>query len=465
MGFLNRLIGATTPDHATIWLDATTDTTYTLEDLRAHVTRISSLCELVPQDHVIAVDTSTSAWLALATILGVMSANRAAMPIPSPDTDALRDLGVAALITPATSHDAHIELLTTSSASAPAPIRHDASLVLHTSGSSGSPRHVMLSSDGILANVDAILSYLPLAPDARVGLLTPLHYSYGLIGQCMTALRAGACVVDLGRGPWIARQLEHMRTANVTLLSAVPSILRSILGALDDTHDLNLEHIASAGAPLPEALVRALHARFPDATLYNQYGMTEASPRLCAGLVTPETYRPGFVGQPLPGIELEIDHDGSSPTGPIIARTPSVMLGYWQDPDATAAILTARGLRTGDIGSLDADGALVISGREDDLIKVGGERVSLVGVRHRVLDIRGVEQCAVVASHSDAFGTRLTAFIVSSHDERSLRRSLRASLPPAMRPHTIHLVDALPIGSTGKLDRTKLDALSTELAG
>lgn len=453
MALLEHLLGQHASEQI-IWREVNTAQDHTSAQLRAQIKQSQHISELVGPKEVIAIDTSRgSCFETLAMILGVIEAGRVAMPLRSPQRQQLQDLGVAALLH--TSAPRTLELAFISAQ--PTLAAPDTALILATSGSSGQPRHVMLSAQGIIANVDAILSYLPLRMQQRMGLHLPLHYSYGLIGQCFVALRACACVVELTQGPWIARQLDEMIAHQVTALSSVPMLLERLVGASELVRP-QLELIASAGAPLPSKLVSDLAARFPLAALFNQYGMTEASPRLCATQLNPLDYHAGEVGSPLPGVTLEIDgaHEPGQ-QGPVIARSPALMLGYWQQPERTAQVLTARGLLTGDVGYLDARGRLYLSGRADDLIQIGGERVSLSELQARILAVEGVLECALELGDTTRTDARPCAFIVApEHTEQTLRRALRKALAPTHRPGQLYLREALPLTPSGKLDRQAL---------
>jgi acyl-CoA synthetase (AMP-forming)/AMP-acid ligase II len=438
------LLATRQPDDVA-WIEG--DTALTVSDLRAAAGAIAASLSDLPAGAVVAT-AAGDRWACLAGVLGAIQAGCAAWPLRAPDPITLRELGVAALLTP----DGATRL--------GGRARVGAALILETSGSGGAPRRVMLGDRGLRANVDAILGYLPARAGEVVGLLTPLHYSYGLVGQCLTALRGGATIAALTPGPWAARQVEEMARHGVTGLSAVPSTLSRFA---DLELPPALSWLASAGAPLHGALVDRLHAAAPHAALYNQYGMTEASPRLCATRVDPSTYTPGLVGPPLSGVAVAIlgEHGRPLPAGQIgrvVARTPSAMLGYWGDPEATERALTPRGLETGDLGFLNEHGHLHITGRADDLVQVGGERVSLRAVEGALLARDGVQACYAFAPASARFGRHVEAVVVAPGvDTDALRRALAGALAPAALPRTIHARAALPMRPNGKLDRAALD--------
>ena len=398
-----------------------------------------------------AVDTHQNTWEGLCSILAVIHAERVAFPVSKPNPQELNKHGVAGLCIP--KNKPTIILISSSSVSA-----SDATLILKTSGSSGKTCLVMLGQNGIVHNINGILSYLPIALGTRIGFLTPLHYSYGLIGQCMTAIKAGSTIISLTKGPWIARQVEEMERYEVQILSAVPSILRSITKLADQKKLPSLCVLASAGAPLSTALVHVIAARFPKTELINQYGMTEASPRICAGRISASSFHEGFVGFPLPNVFIHTQRDACAQNPqPLYVRTPSAMIGYWQAPKETRKILTADGLYTGDLGWIDRKGQVYICAREDDLINIGAQRVSTHAVQNAILAIPEVDACVVVPIPDRDLDTAMVAFVVAPNvDQHRFRKKIRTHLPSISRPKNIRFVSDFPYNSNGKIDKKQL---------
>ncbi|MBM3271259.1 MAG: acyl--CoA ligase, partial [Candidatus Sericytochromatia bacterium] len=355
----------------------------------------------------------------------------------------------------------------------PAEPRHitpEAGLILFTSGSSGEPKGVVLPRAGIAANVDAILSYLPVPAFPVTACVLPLSYSYALVGQCFVTLRAGGTLLLLGDVPFPARQVELMREAGATGLSSVPTSLRLLADAAADFPPPGrprLGYVASAGAALDAITRSRLTAAFPEARLFSQYGLTEASPRVAAISAADPAFAAGSVGMPLPGIAVHAAGERGEAlppgeVGELLVRAPSVMLGYLDDPEGTARVLGPDGLRTGDYGWVDDRGYIYVQGRRDDVVKCGGERVSLEEVAGVIRGAPGVEDACVVALPDDRLGMRLVAFVAGEDGIAGrVQDLLRAWLPPAKRPSRIVGLPALPRSLNGKLDV----ALLRELAG
>jgi long-chain acyl-CoA synthetase len=346
----------------------------------------------------------------------------------------------------------------------------DGALLLSTSGSSAEPKLVLLSAAGVAANIQAILDYLPVTSAPRTAVVVPLSYSYGLVGQVLTALEAGATLLLLGDLPFAAEQVGRMRALGAEGLSTVPSSLRMLArAALDDGGALPLAYVASAGAPLDAGTVALVREGFPGARLFNQYGLTEASPRVTALSDAEPAFARGSVGRALRGLEIfAIDPEGAplaaDAEGELAVKGPNVMLGYLDDPGASAlALLPGGALRTGDRGRVDAEGYVYVTGRDDGVVKVSGERVSVEEVSAALREAAGVEDAAVVAIGHAELGARLVGFVVGTEAALTAARDLaRRTLVPAKRPARLLRIDALPRTANGKIAVGELRRLAEE---
>ncbi|MCB9617171.1 MAG: acyl--CoA ligase [Sandaracinus sp.] len=329
--------------------------------------------------------------------------------------------------------------------------RLDAGLVLTTSGSTGTPKHVVLEHEGLSANVDAILEYLPVVDAPRTGVLVPLSYGYGLVGQALTTLRAGGTLLLLrGVSAFAAAQRDALVRFRAQGVSSVPTQLR----ALCELGPLELRYVASAGAPLDAATAEAMRRACPDARRFNQYGLTEASPRVSAleDADDPKAFVRGGLGRALTGVSLRTDADEER-SAELFVRGPNVMREYLDDPEGTRAVLDADGwLRTGDRVTRDALGRLFPAGRDDDVVKVAGERVSLLRVASA---FEAAGECVVCAVPSPRSGLKLVAFVVG---DLAHARTIARSLPDAWRPSKVVSLASLPKTERGKVDRRRLQS-------
>lgn len=332
-------------------------------------------------------------------------------------------------------------------------------LVLTTSGTTGGPRLVALSLEGVSANVDAILAYLPIADAPRTGLVVAPTYSYGLVGQALTTLRVGGTLVSVGSDP------AALAAAKVQGLSSVPASLRTIA---EQASGLKPRYVASAGAPLDRATIDAVRRRFGAVPFFNQYGLTEASPRVSQleRSVAPEAFDAGSVGEAIAGVRVTLRGDDGLELGPeeegaIVVEGPSLMLAYLDEPEATAAALGPHGLVTGDRGRKDAAGRLYVHGRGDDVVQVAGVRVSLAEVSAFLESDPSVSAARVIALPARRTGVRLVAVVACDADAISaLRDRTRQELPAAARPTRFVTVGALPRTERGKVDREALRRLA-----
>lgn len=343
-------------------------------------------------------------------------------------------------------------------------------LILFTSGTSALPKGVLLPSAAVAHNVRAINAYLPIAKHSTTGIVLPLSYSYGLVGQALTTLALGGTTVLLSDVMYPAKLVEAMVAYGVNGLSSVPPSLRLIARsciAAGPEKTPQLGYVASAGG-FQDALTRELVAQaFPNATRFNQYGLTEASPRVTALSHHEPAYARGSVGKGIEGVEVfAVDEEGKrlppGEPGEIALRGPSVMAGYMDDPEATAKVLSSDGvLRSGDAGYVDADGFVFVEGRKDGVVKCGGERVSVEEVAGYMRTAEGVRDCAVLAVPHDDLGHALWAFVEADESViPALRALAREKLPPAKRPQKFVAIAELPRTMNGKVALGELKKLA-----
>lgn len=359
-------------------------------------------------------------------------------------------------------------------ADAPATDPASDALILYTSGTTGAPKGVTLTHANLLANAQAVLGYLELTPaDSVLGLL-PFYYAYGA-SVLHTHLLSGARVVLSAGLTFPHLLLEACARERVTGLSGVPSTFALLLdrARLAD-HDLSaLRYLTQAGGAMPQALAQRLRAALPGPRLFVMYGQTEATSRLT--WLPPDRLddKPGSVGIAIDGVALRIVRDGGQPAAPgeageVQARGPGVMRGYWDAPEATAAVLQDGWLRTGDIGHLDADGFLFLSGRRSDMIKTGAHRVHPGDIEEVIAEVAGVAENAVVGVADDTLGQVVKAFVVARAAppeagapapqalDLAIKAHCRARLAPYKIPRHIEFVDALPRTASGKVRRAAL---------
>lgn len=345
----------------------------------------------------------------------------------------------------------------------PGGLHPDLSVMLATSGTTGSRRFVRLSEQNVRANAESIAGYLGLTPDERPITSLPLHYSFGL-SVLNSHLLAGAVVVLSGDSVLQRPFWDAFRAHGCTSLAGVPFTYQMLERVGFRDMDLpTLTTLQQAGGALDLHLTRvyAEHMARLGRRFFVMYGQTEATARIA--YVPPERLldKLGSAGIAIPAGRLRIDADESASraarsTGEIIYEGPNVMLGYASDPDDLRRGDDLHGvLRTGDIGYLDEDGFLFLVGRSKRIAKVFGLRVNLDEVE---VALRESGPAAVVGG-SDAiwafcaFGTNKSLADLA----RTLARRYR------LHPSALHFrrVEAIPTTESGKTDYWQVQAWMT----
>jgi acyl-CoA synthetase (AMP-forming)/AMP-acid ligase II len=336
--------------------------------------------------------------------------------------------------------------------------------IICTSGTTGTPKGVMLSQRNMTAIADAGTQMLELKPDDRVGIFAPLFHLYGL-RELDAALRVGATVLLPPGGTFLTSQLSFLKAAGVTVLSAVPSTLTimadkypSGLAGLAGT----LRALTIGTAPATAALLERLRELLPETQLVLTYGLTECS-RVCYRKLSKQgpLHVGGNVGQPYPSVQLELV-DPQESVGRVVVRSPMVMQGYWNRPDATAAILRADGgLLTPDCGRIAADGSLHLLGRIDDIINSGGHKISPDEVEEVLASHPGVARVAVTAAPDPAgiLGQVVRAIVVPTNAALTAEELIRHAaqrLEAYKVPAVVDFVAEIPSSVLGKPQRARL---------
>lgn len=346
------------------------------------------------------------------------------------------------------------------------PPHPDLAVLLPTSGSTGSPRFVRLSRSALATNAEAIATVLGIGPDDVAPTSLPLHYSYGMSVLNTHLLRGATVVVEdsglLARSFWQAVD-EH----RVTSLAGVPHHYRMLRRLrFDPLRHPTLRTLTQAGGALPPDEVLDWHDTMATVggRFFVLYGQTEAAPRMAT--LSPDLLpaKSGSVGPALPGGRFTVrlpdgtETDRPDVTGEIVYRGPNVMLGY-----ATTADDTARGddrhgvLATGDLGRLDADGCLYLTGRLSRIGKVFGHRVSLDDLE-RLVRSAGLGVAGVGAVPS---GDRVAVYVEGA--DRQLATAAAQALADRLRMHVsgfdVRGIRTLPLLSSGKIDYRALEAL------
>ncbi len=360
------------------------------------------------------------------------------------------------------------EAFPTSADSGPSPVRRaDApALLVYTSGSTGTPRAVIQTHANIDANTRAIARSLSLTAEDRALATLPLFYCYGR-SVLQTHLWVGGSVFFDGRFMYPRVVMEEVAAQRCTGFAGVPLTFESLRRQVDlSTLDLRtLRYVTQAGGAMHPDTVRWARTAFAPAALYVMYGQTEATARLACLPPSHAEAKAGSAGRALDNVELRIVDDSGAPQpvnapGNVVARGPSITPGYFQAPAETAEILKDGWLWTGDVGRLDEDGFLFLSGRTRDFLKLGGHRVSAVELEEALARQKGVSEVAVVGWKDDQGAEQAVAFVVKSTDAevsaQALRRACREALPAFKVPKYICFTERLPRTASGKVAKAQL---------
>ncbi|HVL97930.1 MAG TPA: AMP-binding protein [Egibacteraceae bacterium] len=334
-----------------------------------------------------------------------------------------------------------------------------------TSGTTGHPTIVRLTSRGLLHVGRAYLELLTLGEGERSLVVMPLTYIGVLSTQTMTIILVGGCnVLPADTRP--AGALARMAAHRITLLDAVPAWL-TLLAREDPVDVPTWRTLVHGGAPMPPATARTLAARHPRVALYDVWGLTEAHGPVTALRYDPaRPAPPGTVGRPLAGLRVRARGAGGplppGVTGELEVAGPTVTGGTL---DAPGGALREGWLPTGDLGTVAADGTVRITDRTKDLILRGGANVSSREVERVLCTAPGVDDAAVFpvpdVLGGEAVGAAVVPGLAAALDLNALRRLVAERVGVHAVPRRILCVDALPRNATGKVDKRALRAAAT----
>ena len=340
------------------------------------------------------------------------------------------------------------------------PIDGDAPACLtYTSGTTSRPKGVLLSNVGLARASETYAALFHSTPAMHTIVAVPLCHNTGFVDQLGHALVAGGSIEAHRRfrADEIARRLH---TGECTYFIGVPTMYHRILEHLTDTPPCELDPwLAFGGAPMPSQLIVRLHDHFPRAHLANCYGLSEATSITHINFVTSGSSATEV------GVAVAGTIDCISPSGELLIRSPTAMLGYYRDPDATAAKLENGWLRTGDLAARADDGMVRVFGRVDDVINRGGEKVVPLEVEEALCAHPSVVEAAVVALPDEQYGSIVAAAVVTSEPAAvsDLARFVEGSLADYKRPAQIVGVGELPRNQNGKVATGEVRDLITRL--
>lgn len=342
----------------------------------------------------------------------------------------------------------------------------DTALILHTSGTTSRPKIVPLSHRNVTASARNIARSLALTQDDKCLNIMPLFHIHGLIAAVLSSLRAGSSVTCTP-GFNALKFFSWLDEVKPSWYTAVPTMHQAILarGARNQetVAKAKLRFIRSSSASLPPQVMKSLEEMW-GCPVIEAYGMTEASHQMAANPLPPAKRIAGSVGI-ASGPDVAIMSEdgrllGPGETGEIVIRGENVTTGYENNPKANAEAFTDGWFRTGDQGIMTAEGYFTITGRLKEIINRGGEKISPREVDEILMNHPSVEQAVTFALPHEKLGEDVAAAVVlkdgQSASEAELREFAAKSLAAFKVPRSITLLDEIPKGATGKLQRIGL---------
>jgi HIP---CoA ligase len=352
-------------------------------------------------------------------------------------------------------------------ARAAAVIPDDVSDILFTSGTTGRSKGVLCAHRQSLSASASWAANGKITSDDRYLCINPFFHNFGYKAGILACLQTGATLIPhLTFDP--LRALQAIEQHRITVLPGPPTIYQTLLDhpARNDYDLSSLRFAVTGAATVPVVLVERMQSELDIDLVLTAYGLTEANGMgtMCRAdddAVTVAT----TCGRPFADFELRIDSVGPGESGEVLLRGPNVMLGYLDDPEATAAAIDTDGwLHTGDIGAVDKAGNLRITDRLKDMYICGGFNVYPAEVEQVLARMEGVADAAVIGVPDERLGEVGRAFLVtrpgSNLDEQSVIAYTREHLANFKAPRSVRFVDALPRNAGGKVVKPQLRELA-----
>lgn len=359
----------------------------------------------------------------------------------------------------------------------PRIIPNDLAALIYTSGSTGFPKGVMMTHQSMVFTSWSLIEYLRLTEEERIMLVLPLAFDYGLYQLIMAITIGGTLIIEQSFSfpPTIFRQIEKLKP---TVFPGVPSIYAMMIEMHKKTgitFDC-IQKITNTAAALPAEFIGDLKKIFPNALIFKMYGLTECK-RVC--YLEPELLdmKPKSVGRAIPGTEVFLLTPEGEPvpegqSGILHIRGPHVMAGYWNNEKLSQEMLKPgfipgeRILCAHDLFRMDDEGFLYFLGRNDDIIKTRGEKVSPVEVENAIYKLDGIKEAVVLGIPDIYLGEAIIAYITVHGNlpmnEKDIQRHCMTSLESFMVPQKIIILPEMPKSSNGKIDKAEIKKLLNE---
>lgn len=334
--------------------------------------------------------------------------------------------------------------------------------IIFTSGSTSTPKGVMLTHKNIIANTNSIVQYLKLNEEDKMLVVLPFFYCYGL-SLLHTHLRVGGQLVLNNNFIFLGSTINNINKYSCTGFAGVPSHFQILLRKTDlfrNTKFPTLRYVTQAGGKLPNAFIKEFMESFSSIPFFVMYGQTEATARLSYLPTEKLAEKIGSIGKGIPGVELKVVNSAGNPVisgeiGEIIAKGENVMNGYFQDDKETTLAMRDGWLYTGDLAKIDEEGYIYITSRKNEMIKVGGKRISPKEIEEVIYLIPGVIDCTIEGVDDEILNQAIKAILIISDDasylnEEFVRHFCSSRLSKHKIPTYFEFKTKLLISATGK---------------
>ena len=335
----------------------------------------------------------------------------------------------------------------------------DTSVILYTSGTTGTPKGAELTNASVGRNVEIAIGLVDMTSDDVVFGGLPLFHSFGQVVGMNAAVKAAATLTLLPRFEPV-KALQILARDRVTIMEGVPTMYVALLGVPDpgDYDTSAMRVCVSGGASLPVEVLRGFESTF-GCVLLEGYGLSETSP-IASFNHRDRQRKPGSIGTPIDGVEFRLVDDAWNDVpeggiGEIAIKGHNVMKGYHNQPEATAAVMNGEWFRTGDLARVDADGYYFIVDRAKDMIIRGGYNVYPREIEEVLYEHPAISAAAVVGVPDRVHGEEVAAAVTlkagASATEDEIRDFVKERIAAYKYPRIVWITDALPTGPTGKI--------------
>ncbi|AYK14367.1 MAG: class I adenylate-forming enzyme family protein [Methanosarcina flavescens] len=335
-------------------------------------------------------------------------------------------------------------------------------LVLYTSGTTGTPKGVMLSDRNLTANAESIIKVLRITSSDKGALVISPHHAFG--NSIINSHLASGGSVRVGNMNFIA-PVFNLIESGVSIFYGVPSTYRILLKYPDrfKRSFAKVRTAASAGGGMDKATVRDMKELVPDLEILPMYGQTEATARLAYLPAEDVDEFVDTIGKAIPGVTLDVFDSDSNPadlntTGELVATGDNIMLGYLDDEIATEKRIINGWLHTGDLAQKLPNGYIRLLGRKDDLIKIGDHRVNPREIEKNIEENTEVSRVFVVPVPHELMGTAISLLVIPAErtEIEKLFSFCRKNLPGYLCPREILFINHLPLSENGKISNRSI---------